>query len=139
MAEDPDGTPHRDQMIQRYLDDIEKVIGSHPTILSSTLQKRLGPDGKTIYVIGTIMFSDLSVLEIAIFAAEMRNKIAVDKYRFQYMDKKGRMVFRYDNAPHHREAPTFPHHKHLPNRVSPSTQPSLADILNEISAAILNK
>jgi hypothetical protein len=124
-------------MIQRYLDDIEKVIGYHPTILSSTLQKRLGPDGKTIYLTGSIMFTDLSVLELAVFAVETRNKIAVDKYRFQYMDKKGRMAFRYDNAPHHREASTFPHHKHLPDRVIPSTQPSLADILNEISAVIL--
>ena len=37
-------------MIQRYLDDIEKIIGSHPTILTSTLQKRLGPDRRTIYL-----------------------------------------------------------------------------------------
>jgi hypothetical protein len=126
-------------MIQRYIDDIEKVISSHPTILSSTLQKQIGPDSKTIYLKGSITFIDLSILEISVFAAASRGKIVIDKYRFQYMDKKSHTVFRYDNAPHHRELSTFPHHKHLHNRVIPAALPSLIDILNEISAVILSK
>ena len=126
-------------MIQRYVADIEKVIGSHPTILSSTLQKQIGPDGKTIYLKGGISFIDLSILEISVFATTSRNKIIMDKYRFQYMNKENHLVFRYDNAPHHRELSTHPHHKHLPDKVSPSPQPSLADVMNEISAVILNK
>lgn len=126
-------------MIQKYFDEIEKVIGSHPTILSSTLQKQTGPDGKTIYLKGVITFTDLSILEMSVFATIFRNKIVMDKYRFQYMDKKNRMVFRYDNAPHHGELSTFPHHKHLPGGVNPSTQPSLVDILNEVSSVILSE
>jgi hypothetical protein len=126
-------------MIQRYVDDLEKVLGSHPTILSSTLQKQIGPDSKTIYLKGSITFIDLSILEISVFAAAARNKIVIDKYRFQYMDKKSKLVFRYDNAPHHRELPMFPDHKHLPDRVNPSALPSLTEILNEISAVILSK
>jgi len=126
-------------MIQRFFDGIAKVIGSHPTILSSTLQKQVGPDGNTIYVKGAITFTDLSVLELAIFASALRHKIVPDKYRFQYMDKTSQMVFRYDNAPHHSELSTFPHHKHLPDRVIPSAMPTLTDILNEISAVLLGK
>ena len=43
-------------------------------------------------------------------------------------------VFRYDNAPHHREMITFPHHKHLgrEEKPVPSDQPSLNQILMEI-------
>ena len=93
-------------MIQRYVDDIEAVVGFHPIVLSSTLKKQVGPDGKTIYLKGSITFIDLSVLELSIFAAASRSKFVIDKYRFQYMDKKGRLVFRYDNAPHHRELST---------------------------------
>lgn len=126
-------------MIRKYVDDLERTIGSHPTILSSTLQKHVGPDNKTIYLKGCITFIDQSILEISFFATTFRNKIAIDKYRFQYMDKKNKMVFRYDNAPHHRELSTFPHHKHLHNAVNPSTQPSIADILNEISSVMLSK
>lgn len=120
-------------MIQRYIDNIEKVLGSHPAVLSSTLQKQIGPDSKTIYLKGAIIFADLSVLELSIFAISLSNKVVPEKYRFQYI------VFRYDNAPHHKELSTFPHHKHQADRVIPSETPSLADILDEISTFMLHK
>ena len=126
-------------MIRRLIDDIEKAIRSHPTILSSTIQKQVGPDGNTIYLKGAITFTDLAILEFSIFANASGNRIVPDKYRFQYMDKTNHIIFRYDNAPHHRELMTFPHHKHLPDRVAPSALPSLADVLSEISAFMLSK
>jgi hypothetical protein len=126
-------------MMQRYIDEIESTIGSSPAILSSTLQKKSGPDGRTVYLKGTIAFIDMSTLEISIFATATRGKLIVDKYRFHYMDNKSRLIFRYDNAPHHGELSNFPHHKHLPDRTIASTQPDLMDILNEISASILSK
>jgi hypothetical protein len=139
VAENSIGPSYSDPMIQRYLDNIEKVIGSHPAILSSTLQKQIGPDSKTIYLKGLITFVDLSVLELSIFAISFSNRVVPDKYRFQYMDKKSHIVFRYDNAPHHRELSTFPHHKHLIDKVVPSEMPALADILDEISTFMLRK
>ena len=39
-------------------------------------------------------------------------------------------VLRYDNAPHHRIS-TFPHHKHIKERVEPLTNPSLEAFLEE--------
>jgi hypothetical protein len=126
-------------MMQRFLDNIEKVIGSHPAILSSTLQKQIGPDGKTVYLKGAITFVDLSVLELSIFATSIAHRVVPEKYRFQYMDKRSKIVFRYDNAPHHKELSTFPHHKHLTDRVIPSKMPTLADILDEIRTFMLRK
>jgi hypothetical protein len=32
------------------------------------------------------------------------------KYRYQYMDEARNLLFRYDNAPHHAEIDSFPHH-----------------------------
>jgi hypothetical protein len=45
-------------------------------------------------------------------------------------------VFRYDNAPHHPEIITFPHHKHIgsADRLAPADQPSLSQILIEIES-----
>lgn len=126
-------------MIQRFIDNIEKVIDAHPSVLSSTLQKQIGPDSRSVYLKGSIIFTDRSVLDISIFAVESRNTIIIDKHRYHYMDKRGHLVFRYDNAPHHRELSTFPHHKHLPDRVVSAPAPSLQEILNEISAVILSK
>ena len=80
-----------------------------------------------------------SILEIAIFVTEFGNTLSIDKYRLHYMDNHGQMLFRYDNAPHHHELPTCPHHKHTPEKIIQTTMPSLKDILNEISAIIIGK
>ncbi len=61
----------------------------------------------------------------------------VDKYRLHYMNGAGQMLFRYDNSPHHPEIDSHPHHKHTPDKISPSNMPSIKDILNEISAIIV--
>ncbi len=43
------------------------------------------------------------------------------------------MVFRYDNAPHHVEITTFPHHKHEVDDIRASNEPTLYDVLLEIA------
>jgi hypothetical protein len=45
----------------------------------------------------------------------------------------GIKIFRYDNAPHHRELITFPHHKHIgpEDRPAPSDQPSVNQVIAE--------
>ena len=49
------------------------------------------------------------------------------------MDARGKIIFRYDNAPHHPELSSFPHHKHTYNgRVIPVEEPTLTDVLEEI-------
>ena len=53
------------------------------------------------------------------------------------MNAAGKMLFRYDNAQHHPEIASHPHHKHTPDRIAPSNMPSVKDILNEISAFIV--
>lgn len=59
------------------------------------------------------------------------------KYSYHYQDKKERLIFRYDMAPHHKEIDTFPHHKHThTNRVIKADDPSLAKILDEIDDLI---
>lgn len=55
------------------------------------------------------------------------------------MDNQRQMVFRYDNAPHHPELPSYPNHKHIKNIVTSSALPSLKEILNEIGVIILKK
>lgn len=53
------------------------------------------------------------------------------------MDPANSLVFRYDNAPHHRELPSFPMHKHLRDKVLEASMPTFKDILEEISTVII--
>jgi hypothetical protein len=42
------------------------------------------------------------------------------------------LIFRYDNAEHHPEIATYPHHKHLRDKVLPSQLVSLKEVLNQV-------
>ena len=55
------------------------------------------------------------------------------RYAYTYL-RRGQRVFRYDNAPHHPEIFTHPHHKHLgsEDRLRPASEPTLARIIEEI-------
>lgn len=58
-------------------------------------------------------------------------------YAYTYI-RNERRVFRYDNAPHHPEIATHPHHKHVgvTDRLAPADQPSLSQVLAEIEALL---
>jgi hypothetical protein len=60
------------------------------------------------------------------------------KYRFHLMDKEGNIVFRYDNAPHHKDVSTFPHHKHHSDNVAESDDKGIMDVLDEIEILMSN-
>lgn len=63
------------------------------------------------------------------------DEIAKLQYSYHYQ-KGGRLIFRYDNAPHHPELPTFPHHEHVDDHVEPCREPDLQDVLREIDARL---
>jgi len=72
---------------------------------------------------------------------EVKNleSVGKTKYRYQYMDRKDCLIFRYDNAYHHTEVQTFPHHKHIKAKVIDSEEPELYDILLEIQGILKPK
>jgi hypothetical protein len=125
--------------MRKFVERFEKAVSSSPIVLSSHIEKQFGPSGTTLYLRGSLRFIDSTVLEIALFADESAHAVKVDKYRFQYMSKDGQMMFRYDNAPHYPGMASFPHHKHILDRVIPSSMPAISDLLNEISAVILRE
>ncbi|MDH4164548.1 MAG: DUF6516 family protein [Nitrospirota bacterium] len=124
--------------MRAFVEQIEKTIGASPIVLSSHVERHYGPSDDTLYLRGTVHFIDATVMDFSLFVMRGPRGIIVDKYRFQYMTKSGRMIFRYDNAPHHPALSSFPHHKHISSdKAVPSTMPSIKDLLNEISAMIL--
>lgn len=43
---------------------------------------------------------------------EVQGALQVTTYRHHWQDGSGRLLKRWDNAPHHPEIETFPHHLH---------------------------
>lgn len=59
-------------------------------------------------------------------------------YSVQLMDPEVRCVVRYDNAPHHPEFDTFPHHQHVgpDERPAAHPRPVLAHLVREIQTTL---
>jgi len=124
-------------MISDFIREIEESISSSSIVIFSNIQKYFSSTKKEAYLRGNLTFVDLSSLEFAIYVLEKGKRIIFDKYRFQYMDNKKRLVFRYDNTPHYQDIPTFPFHKHLLHgKVVESTIPRFPEILEEITAFV---
>jgi hypothetical protein len=84
-----------------------------------------------------IFFWDNSFLDLyEVVSTEQGYPIKVH-YAYTYV-RGGERVFRYDNAPHHPEISTRPHHKHSGTRdtLAASSEPTLAQILNEIESLL---
>jgi hypothetical protein len=61
------------------------------------------------------------------------------KYSFNLSDSKSKLIYRYDNTPHHKEIPTFPHHKHPDTQVKLSEEVGLEEVISEIEIMILTE
>lgn len=60
------------------------------------------------------------------------------KYAYNWINQRGELIIRWDNASHWREIATFPHHKHigLSGKVEPSLEIGLAEVLTVIKKEI---
>lgn len=56
-------------------------------------------------------------------------------YSYHWQDKSNKLIKRWDNAPHHKEIVTYPHHIHSPE-IEPSYNPDIAFILKEIEKVV---
>lgn len=117
-------------MITTYFVQIESVIQTFPNIRSYSLRKKIY-NTKQGYIGGTITFTNGYRLEfVEVKNTDIANKV---KYRYHYMDANQTMIFRYDNAPHHKHILTFLHHKHSAHDVQEADEPTLYDVLIEIA------
>ena len=62
--------------------------------------------------------------------------IAYEKYSYHWQDKQGKMLIRWDNSPHWKELETYPHHKHIGDKVLPSSRPTIKEVLEEIEGQL---
>ena len=79
-----------------------------------------------------LRFSDQSLLEISEAIALIGEAPHWLSYRYHYHSPGTGLGFRYDNAPHHAEVPTFPDHKHTGDDVVASPRPSIEQVLQEV-------
>ena len=80
-----------------------------------------------LFAQGRIVFYNGDILEFTESTTPERIR-----YRYHYMNVNGILIFRYDNVPHYPGISTFPHHKHLPNKIVESEHVNLRQVVEEV-------
>ncbi len=123
-------------MLRLHRSAIESAIQESVAVATYSLNVvQLSP--ATAYIEGEVVFAEGIRLFFFEFWQRSADSVEREKYRFHCMDVDNQLVFRYDNAPHHRSIATFPHHKHLPYGIRESMPPRFAEVLSEIEAHVL--
>jgi hypothetical protein len=127
------------QTIDEYFKRIQDTISNSKVVASSNIEyvKVLENEG---YIRGTLTFIDGSELKLLEYAKISNGQATALRYRFQWQTK-GELITRWNNAPHHPEGETFPHHKHVKgeDKPKPSGEINLISVLKEIEVEIVSQ
>ncbi|MDL1964916.1 MAG: DUF6516 family protein [Deltaproteobacteria bacterium] len=83
------------------------------------------------YIRLKIMLKDKSILFVREYLDENERN-----YSFHWQDKNDRLIIRWDNAQHHKDIKTYPHHKHTGETITESFEISLGEVLAYIEEYI---
>jgi hypothetical protein len=56
----------------------------------------------------------------------------IESYSYYWLRPDDTLIIGWDNAPHHRRTRSFPHHKHIENKIESSHERNLEDVLRFI-------
>lgn len=118
------------------MNDILLIINDFESIIEAKQILTQRQDNRIMELRVRLILIDKTILEITeIFIFDLNKR----KYSFQWMEENYDLKIRWDNAPHHRNILTFPHHKHTlqEENVQESDEPTIEEILGMIKKEIL--
>jgi len=102
-------------MIDNYLEELDNLILAADEIIDiEILRKSIWETEfeKLGFYRYRTFFRDGSMAEFSERLIEEKGILKTTKYRFHWQNKDGGLIKRWDNAAHHPEIETFPHHLH---------------------------
>lgn len=118
-------------MIDEYFNIILDIINNAAIINKSSIEKIKLDDFSGI--IKEKLFFKTTLLEfLEVIKLKDNPNQKKKKYRYHFMTKDNTRIFRYDNAGHHHNIKTFPHHKHIKDDIVATEEPNLFIVLKEI-------
>lgn len=124
--------------LNRYLDLLTNIIDSRRDAELEHFFVDMIEPGQNVIIEGRLRFWDGSLLKFVEAIQQRGTIVGKLEYAYHYQDASDRLVFRYDNALHHPEIVTHPHHKHVagvrekPESIEPAAAPHLGEVLREI-------
>lgn len=98
-------------VLERWVDAVEVALLTWSSSRQVSIDYiRLG-EGVAHYRLRTTLL-DGSMLQCAERASLRFGRVHIDNYSFHWQRPDGSLIRRWDNAPHHPEIASFPHHVH---------------------------
>ncbi|MBW8048974.1 MAG: hypothetical protein FVQ77_01270 [Cytophagales bacterium] len=69
---------------------------------------------------------------------EKRFNKSLQRYSYYWLDELNKQIIGWDNAPHHSNIASFPHHKHVEDKILPSKY-KLIDVFRYIASRLRDK
>lgn len=118
-------------MIAAYFDSIRQTLILDEQVESfKVLREMTGNNDGFIRV--KCRLADGSLLEFAEYVQIVSGRISRQTYSYHWQTRKGVLLKRWDNAPHHPEIATFPDHLHKNDLITESKPMTLALVLTAI-------
>jgi hypothetical protein len=124
--------------LQSYLVDIRQAIGRWAGIRVEHYREQLLTATRGNLRV-RLRLADDSLFEISEALVVREGELTWLSYRYHWQDVAGRLIFRYDDAPHYPEIETFPHHKHIGESVIASDRPDLTGLIEDIHRFLSNR
>ena len=124
------------QNINQYFAYVRRKIGEFEIIDAENINfENFKDDIGRIH--GKIFFCDNSILEFMEMLI-IDKDVERPKYRFNWHDRNGELIIRWDNARHHPKLDNYPHHKHIgtEDNVKSSKSIGIVDVLRNINKEI---
>jgi hypothetical protein len=102
-------------MITAYLQRIDALLSASPLVRDVEIVRRILRDTefeRVLHYRYRVLLANGDFVEMTERVLEVRQTLAITKYRHHWQDRHGRLIKRWDNAPHYPAINSFPHHLH---------------------------
>ena len=117
-------------IIAQYLGGIESSIRKLENVNIENYEEEVLTSSRVNLRIRVRFFSG-NLLELNEAVVLEANQIIHLGYRYHFQDQHNNLIFHYDNTPHFPDLKSFPHHKHLSNKVEESDMPLILNVIEE--------
>ena len=117
-------------ILSQYLGNIENSIRKLESVNVEHYEEEVLTSSRVNLRI-RVRFLNGHLLELNEAVVLEANQIIHLGYRYHFQDQQNNLIFRYDNTPHFPDLKSFPHHKHLSNKVEEADMPFILNVIEE--------
>ena len=120
-----------------YIERIRALIVSNTQVVNWAIAREEAQGDRGLFRY-RLTLQDGSFLEIFEFFIVTETEVKVTKYSFHWQNADGKFRKRWDNAAHHREISTYPHHVHdgTEENVLPHEPITVEELLETVTTTI---